>query len=226
MTPGTFASFEAHTRANASFEACGLVYRDATTHEERYLPCRNASDSAEEEFALDAEDWAQAEDLGEVLAVCHSHPGTSRQPSKWDRAGCNESGLPWLILGDDGLHRLDPESYALTGREFVFGWADCWTLVRDWAGASWPEFPRVWGQVEGLFDAHMREMGWLEVPISDAAAGDVLLMRIRGSATNHAAAYLGEGRILHHQVGTLSGVDQLGPFLDKITHVFRRPDAR
>ena len=223
MTPDTFSAFEAHVDALAPYEACGLVYRDSETHEERYLPCRNISDRAGDEFVLDPEDWAQAEDIGEVLAVCHSHPGYTRLPSNWDRHSCTASGLPWFILGYDGLHRLDPYGYALEGRPFVFGWADCWTLVRDWAGASWPEFPRVWGQVEGLFDANMREMGWHEVSIDSAQAGDVLLMRIRGSATNHAAAYIGEGLILHHQVGALSGVDMLGPYFDKITHVFRRP---
>jgi proteasome lid subunit RPN8/RPN11 len=221
MTPETFEAFNAHADQDYPREACGLIVRRAVDHAETYVPCRNIA-SGEDHFRIHPEDWAATEDQGEILAVCHSHPDAPRMPSTPDVSGCDATRLPWMILGNDGLHRIDPTGYEFEGRPFIFGWSDCYTLVRDWMGATWPEFPRSWGIIEGLFADHMREMGLIEVQ-GDFSPGDVLLMQIQGKAANHAAIYLGGDDIIHHRVGLLSGRDQIGPYLDKIRHIFRRP---
>lgn len=51
-----------------------------------------------EEFAMHPLDYAAAEDAGTVLAVIHSHPGGSVQPSDHDKQGIKLSGLSWFII--------------------------------------------------------------------------------------------------------------------------------
>ena len=100
MTPATFQAFQAHA-ASSPFEVCGLVVDD------RYFPCRNVAEGRDE-FAVHPEDWAQAEDRGTILAVCHSHPGMPSRPSPADVVNCEKAGLPFCILGADGLWTLEP----------------------------------------------------------------------------------------------------------------------
>ena len=93
---------------------------------------------------------AAAEDAGEIVMVCHSHPFASPQPSAADRAMCELTRLPWLIvnhpLGD--VCAFVPIGYRtpLLGRPFVHGVHDCYSLIRDhyaWElGIELPDFPR------------------------------------------------------------------------------------
>jgi cell wall-associated NlpC family hydrolase len=144
-------------------------------------------------------------------------------PSGADQAACDASRRPWFILGADGLHRLDPSGYSLEGRMFDFGWSDCWTLVRDYHGATMPDFPRVWGTVEGLFEQHLHAQGF--VPVDTMEPGDVLAMQVRGHGINHLAVYLGDGQILHHAVGQLSRKVPLGEGINRVRLILRSPSC-
>lgn len=223
MRPETFIAFEHHADMCAQDECCGLILRRAVDGQEVYIECGNV-DPRSDFFDIPPLDWADAEDQGVILAVCHSHPGASRLPSSFDIQCCEQSGLPWFILGADGLHRLDPATYRqkLTGRAWCFGWSDCWTLVRDYYGADMPDFPRSWEDVEPLFAAHLRDYGFVHVDVPGIQDGDLLLLQIKGHRANHAAVYVGRGEMLHHPVGTFSRCELVGPFLGAIKHVLRR----
>jgi len=90
---------EAHARAEAPNEACGLVLlRDGAAVE--YRPGRNALASPYR-FQLEPGDPADffAEDEGYELAVFHSHPETEARPSRTDIANIGLwEGRPYLIL--------------------------------------------------------------------------------------------------------------------------------
>lgn len=63
-------------------ESCGLIV--AVNGRERYYRCTNKAESANEHFVIGGEDYAFAEDMGEVVGVVHSHPDERARPSVGD----------------------------------------------------------------------------------------------------------------------------------------------
>ena len=98
IPPEIRAELEAHARAEAPNEACGLVVlRDGVA--EHYIPGENAAASPYRfELRTDPENWF-LEDEGFELAVFHSHPSSAPRPSRTD---LENIGLwvdrPYLIL--------------------------------------------------------------------------------------------------------------------------------
>jgi proteasome lid subunit RPN8/RPN11 len=90
---------EQHARAEAPNEACGLLaFRDGVA--ERYLPGENELASPYR-FRLkpgDPNDF-YLEDEGYQVAVFHSHPNDSAEPSRTDLANIGLwTGQPYFIL--------------------------------------------------------------------------------------------------------------------------------
>lgn len=93
----TRRELEAHARAEAPNEACGLVvFREGVA--ERYVAGRNAAASPYRfELDVDPETWF-LEDEGYELAVFHSHVSAPPRPSKTDVENIGLwSGRPYLI---------------------------------------------------------------------------------------------------------------------------------
>lgn len=93
-------ALEEHAAAESPNEACGLLaLRDGVA--ERYIPCVNRLTSPFR-FDLEPPDPAlviDLEDAGYQLAVFHSHPTNSAQPSTTDVANIGLwEGQPYLIL--------------------------------------------------------------------------------------------------------------------------------
>ncbi len=90
---------ETHADAEAPNEACGLIaFRDGVA--ERFLPADNAAASPYR-FELRPHDPLDfyLEDEGYELAVFHSHPTDSAQPSRTDIANIGQwASRPYLIL--------------------------------------------------------------------------------------------------------------------------------
>lgn len=218
-------------------EACGLVLRREGGLQ--YWPCRNlvADEAARDRFVIAPEDWAAAEDAGEVLAVVHSHPDACANPSTADRVFCERSGLPWLIVGwpSGVIVTLEPSGWQapLVGREFVFGVLDCYTLIQDHyrrvLGIELPDFERTdgfWERGEELYLDGFEAAGFERVA-GALQPHDVILMQVGTQVVNHGAVYLGEGLILHHCYDRLSCRDPYGGYWLRHTHsVLRHRELR
>lgn len=208
-------------------ECVGLVVLQGGA--EAYVACRNLSTSPAEHFVLSPEDYARAEDMGQVIALAHSHPGAAARPSMADKAMCETSGIPtWIIvslgmqadhtIGIDDWCEFGPTGYVapLLGREFAHGVLDCYSLVRDWyrleRGIVLPDFARsdYWWEdgKSSLYVDNYESAGFANLgPDVEPESGDVLLMQIRSKngVPNHAGVYLGDGVFIHHMYGQLSG---------------------
>lgn len=89
-------AIEKHAAAAYPHECCGLIIR--ATRQRRYIPCSNSHENPSEHFMISAQAWADAEDMGEVLAIVHSHPDAGPHASSDDLKSCHDSGLPRVIM--------------------------------------------------------------------------------------------------------------------------------
>ncbi len=229
-------SLAEHAEGTYPRECCGLVVRLAgDAGAIVYAPCANISpdDSGQDQFVISPEDWAQAEDRGEILAVCHSHPNESANPSQADLVMCERSGLPWIIVGwPSGVVRsCEPTGYQapLVGREFFHGVLDCYTLVRDYyqreLDIELPDFEREdawWDKGQNLYRDNFAAAGFVEVNEAEPRQHDALLMQVRSDVENHAAVYLGDQVILHHLYSRLSERTVYGGYWHRHTRAILR----
>lgn len=216
VTPELRQAMLDHAAREAPRECCGLLLLDAYEGTLHYAPAANLAPGrgGEDRFTLDPTAWIAADAFGTVLAVVHSHPNYSANPSMADRASCERSGLPWLIVGwpSGAMVELHPEGWSapLEGRTFHHGVLDCYTLVQDWyrreRGILLPDFEREdgwWERGQNLYREGLEAAGFVQVS-GEPQRGDGLLMRVAAKVENHAAIYLGDGYILHHLYGQLS----------------------
>lgn len=229
------------THAVAAYpdESCGLVV--VVKGREKYIACRNVATTKSEHFVLSAEDYAEAEDMGEITAIVHSHPDMPPTPSEADRVGCEVSGVPWYILSigqEDGEapkcvseYAFAPSGYEapLVGRSFHHGVLDCYTLVRDFyqreLGITLKNFHRDdgwWERGENLYLKNYEDAGCYRVDPNDLKRGDIIIMQIRADEPNHAGVYLGEGLFIHHLYGRLSSRDVYGGYWREATRLVVR----
>lgn len=236
MTPETKALVVEHAKKECPRESCGvLLVRNGV---EGYYPCRNMS-AASGQFIMSPDDYAAAEEWGEVTAVVHSHCFTPPEPSQADRVACEMTELPWHIISvpNETWGYLEPCGYKapLVGREFSYGVLDCYTLVRDWfrqeRGVELMDFDRDqfdwWKKGKDFYMENFAKAGFrrvlTEAPQKESLeVGDCFLIQIGGPVPSHAAIYIGEDLMLHHLQNKLSSRDVYGGFWRKNTRAVVR----
>lgn len=224
-------------------ECCGLVIQEG--EEQVYVPCRNMAEGprAEDSFVLSPQDWAAAEDRGDVLAVVHSHPNASANLTDADRVMMERTGLPWLVIGFPSgvIVQEQPcgQRLELVGRVFHHGVVDCWSLVRDYYWErlciDLPDYERAdewWAKGpngepgQDLYRMNLDNAGFVRVGDGrmPAEPHDLALMCILADQPNHAAVFDAQrpGQILHHLYRRLSGHDIWGGYwLDHCDGIWR-----
>ena len=229
------AEILAYAQACDPKEMCGLIH--VVKGRKRFYACNNIAATPDEHFVMDPANYAAAEDLGEIVAVVHSHPTTRPVPSVADQISCNNTGLPWMIVNPktEEWGQCEPTVFELpyVGREFAFGVVDCYSLCRDWykreMGLELDDFPRrdrFWERGENLYLNSYSSQGFRRIPFEDLAYGDAILMQLGSELPNHAAIYLGDQQILHHVQGRLSSRDVYGGYYVKNTAMVLRHESR
>ena len=79
MRKHILSAIQAHAATEYPKECCGLLL--ALGRKQQYFSCRNIATEPNEEFIIDPEDYAAAEDLGEIIGIVHSHPDATSRPS-------------------------------------------------------------------------------------------------------------------------------------------------
>lgn len=225
------AAVVAHANEVAPCEACGLVvFRDGALD---YVRCKNVAKDNLNNFTIAPEEYASIEDEGDVVMIAHSHVFIPATPSDVDKVGCEQSGLPWLIVNHPtGAHTITyPTGYKapLIGRVFSEGLLDCYALVKDYyqqeRGITLPdcERPAVWFEIGvSILTDNFKDFGFVEIQQDEMAPGDCILMRVGATVPNHCAVYVGDNVILHHVKDRLSGREVYGSFWRRATTHYLR----
>jgi proteasome lid subunit RPN8/RPN11 len=244
MNKATERDIRAHAVSAYPRECCGLII--AASKRERYIPCTNIA-NGKNHFRLPKEEYAAAEDMGEIITVVHSHPDTPPAPSESDKQGCEGSGLPWSIVHvskDDAgfvvageIRTFEPTGYVtpILGVPFTHGIHDCYSLGQRWykqeRGIILPDFEREdgwWNDgKQNLYLENYQKAGFAIVPggVADLRVGDAILMQIRSKEwPNHSAIYIDEGRnlMVHHMYGQLSARAVYGGYWLEATRAILR----
>ena len=206
-----------HAEREYPKESCGIVI--VFKGRERYVPCRNSADDPHNFFVLHQEDYADAEDKGEIVKIVHSHPKSPPKPSQADLVNIEQGSLPWVIVNPQTKQYTEtkPTGYItpLIGRNYSYGTLDCFAILRDYYGQKLNIFlpdkareGRWWEAGKNLFLDFYEEYGFKQV--KELQKHDVILMYNGSNVPNHFGIYLGDGNMLHHAQGRLSSKDVYG----------------
>lgn len=207
-----------HAKKCGENECCGFVIDNKT-----YMPCKNISPTPTETFEISPDDWIQAETIGEITAIVHSHPNGLPILSEADQIYQPQTAVDWWLVCDNQIHKfrcIKP----LLGREFEHGKTDCLTIVRDaymLAGIDLPNYERAddwWHNGQNLYLDLLPKNGFERVNAEDIQEGDIILVCLGSETPNHAAVYIGNQYILHHCPDRLSKRDLYGGFWRNYTH--------
>jgi proteasome lid subunit RPN8/RPN11 len=194
--------------------------------------CRNIAPAPRHAFALHPHDYGAACESGKIVALYHSHCEEAPIPSQFDRTLAEKQKIVVVICGiskrgEDMIASWDiynPSGWhaPLEGREFLMGVQDCQTLLQDYyqkeLRIELPDIPRPAGKwwmhkrdaqgnitecAQDLYREHLPKAGF--VPVEKLQTHDLILMQIRAHVPNHCGIYLGDGMMLHHPEGELSG---------------------
>lgn len=196
-------------------EACGVVIYNSDTKSESYVPCDNLSKDPTEEFVLCPDSYAQAEELGDVVGIVHSHPDGTTVPSSHDIAVMSRNRevelivdpeshpIPWHIVSwPEGDYRqiIPKATETLLDRPFVHGVWDCWATCEayynKYHGLEFPTYVRKdrwWEEKEttSFYEEFYESAGFYEV--DEPKPSDLIIMQIgRSYHPNHAGVYLGD----------------------------------
>lgn len=228
-------SIRAHAEKLYPQECCGFLL--ICNGREVYFECVNEADDPKTDFYISQDQFAKAEELGEMVAVVHSHPNVSSKPSQADLTMCEALGLEWHIVSvvfDDiekmpvskDINSFKPSGYQApyVGRAFSYGVLDCHTLMYDYYKREFnielirPDSVNHWWDAgQDLYMDNFEKGGFVDVTDRKLKRGDVIFMQLRAKRTNHVAVYIGDGLILHHVSGRLSSRDVYDGYWQEIT---------
>ncbi len=114
-------------------EGCGILA--VIKGELQWFPCNNVAED-EDDFIIDSSQYIEVSQRGDIVAVVHSHPDASCEPSQSDIDYCNATGIKYYIFSypEMELYTLYPETEKkeIYGREYKFGVNDCFEAMRDY----------------------------------------------------------------------------------------------
>ena len=225
----------AHAKRELPRESCGVIIVFKGRH--KYIPCVNDSNGTND-FSMSAKSFADAEDLGEVVYIVHSHPYTRNQPSISDLVNIERTNLPWLIINPYTKEYTvtNPSGYIapLIGRHFQHGVLDCYSIIKDYykqeLNIEIPDYKREdnwWMLGQNLYLDNFESAGFYRVVDEPVKAHDVVMMTMGSSTVNHAGIITQDGYLLHHVTYRLSSKDVYSGYYRNITtHVVRHKDVK
>lgn len=193
-------------------EGCGLL--GVVKGKLKWFPCANVAES-ENDFVMSSEDYMRVNRTADIVAVIHSHPDASCEPSPTDIDNCNALGLLYYIFSypEMELYTLSPKKNfkPLIGREYKFGSSDCFEAMRDYyrEELSIDLKPREmfeddwWEKGFDYFSEDFVKTYGFE-KVLEPQKGDLLIFAVESNVGNHCGVYIGNNVFFHHAVNRLS----------------------
>lgn len=205
------------------------------------IPLTNIHDNPKDYFRVSSKEFY----LHDFIALVHSHTSYPskgynvssywdiRTPSKNDMIAQKNLNIPFGIIGYDGDNITDliwfPDyDSPIMNQPFIYGVYDCYRIIKAWYWQNWQiklmDHPREfdWKEVDNLYNTKYEEAGFYEVDRSlPLEIGDMIYMRINGNYDNHAALYIGDGKILHHLNNRLPTIEHYAKWRSKVTKHLR-----
>lgn len=206
--------FKKHVEAHGDKEACALVIQKG--RKQQLILCENTHPDPSNYFRVSAEEWASAEDKGDIVAVMHSHPGDGARAiaSPLDIASCNKTGVVWAIYAPDSddYAEIKPEERSLVGRNFVLGSDDCWGLIMDWhqrQGVTLSDWRVNYPWWEDQYKDNFYQDNWKKEGFEEAPEGPgcMIIFQYGANKWNHAGIVTEDGMLLHHLYGKPSAIE-------------------
>lgn len=219
----------AHAKQCEPQESCGFVVSEYMYGQLIYIPCENVADDPINFFEISPDEFIQAEDLGYIVALVHSHPDSVTEKglpylSTADRECQLRTQLDfWLVVDNDikQFRSIAP----LIGRQFENNKQDCRNIILDCymlAGIELPDqstYEFEWFEHSNLYEEGLARCGFEKIPFNEEPQlGDVILIQVGAEVGNHAGVYLGNQMMIHHSEGRLSARVPYDGFWLKSTH--------
>ena len=220
-----------HAMSEYPNESVGAVVEGVDGLE--YLPLENVADDPTNAFKI-----GPNHDIP-MWAIIHSHTmAKTTHPSLSDMHSQQASAIPYGILHSDGKIFSPVQWFGdelpiqpLIGREFVNGYHDCWTIVRDvhrQFGIVLENPPRNdnWYHDDPDFNILKMEnfdpIGFVLIKKSEAREGDVVLGKAgRSSVLNHCGVLAANGLVIHQLGDGPSRRENMTPWWRHIAFVGR-----
>ena len=211
-------------------EICGYLI-EKSNGELIYVRCNNIAEDKKNSFEISIEDSQCAREIGNVKALVHSHPSKKHgsHMSPWDRISQLNYRDDWIILNNRGSLKTFPPLTPFKGRKYEHNINDCATIVRDFFDFNGIKFhipdhsERWWHEGKNLYIDGYENAGFEKISkTSDIQYGDVFLINYASPVPNHALIYVGNNKILHHQMDNISKVERLDRFHLRFTHSIYR----
>ena len=213
-------------------ETCGFIY--ATHNEVKLYPCRNISVTPIADFTISQDDYLECIKLGTIMAVYHSHPVGPAGFSEADLHYADEAVLPFYLYDvTSGMwsEYLPPDYHVkLEGRPFHWGFDDCYGAARHYyretLGLYLKDYDRddTFGPTRSMaIMDNFEEEGFTRLPPNaEIKPHDALLFDISPRCPQHIAIFVGNQRIFHHPLNTLSKIEMLtGGYFIRLSHILR-----
>ena len=194
-------------------ECCGFVVSNGGEY--HLFECANVSDNPTYHFLISSTDYIRATQSGKIIGIYHSHClDEVCEFSEYDKV-ISENHKLYSILYCIKLDKFliyEPNGYknVYTGKDFIIGKQDCFSLVRDYykdlhiqikdypRDDNWVNKTKHWYDIDFVNEGFLKVCG--EFDESLAKKHDVILFRLIPNVphASHAAIYLGNNLILHH----------------------------
>lgn len=225
--------FKEHARANPAIEVCALVVQKG--RKQQLILCENTHSDPSEHFRISEQQWADAEDIGDIVGLLHSHPGEGARPiaSPRDVQQCNATGILWGIYAPDcdEYAEISPETPGLIGRPFILGSDDCWGIIMAWhakQGVTLSDWRVDYPWWEDQYTDNLYADNWYAEGFREAEEGPgcMVIMQVSANKWNHAGIITEDGQLLHHLYGENSCVTpyKAGYFKDRTVICLRHKD--